>query len=296
MAFERQPVVGVVIPVYNDWIGLQQCLKALACQSYPMNLLRVRVVDNGSSDWPAQPRFTRSVEVIRHAKPGSYCARNQAALGWDVDVLAFTDADCEPDPDWIAAGVQALRLGSMPPRVVAGRIQLVSRRPDQPSLGEQLDQILGFDQERTVRRAGFGVTANLFVAQAFFQELGGFQRRTYSGGDREFCHRAEAAEATLLFEPDAVVRHPARDWSELVHKQRRILGGRLSLAGHQPWARLRVLGLSMRPLISESLRVGRFQPLSVQRRLLLFSLVARLRLAVFREWMRLQRKGRDPLR
>jgi len=115
MTHEPQPLVGVVIPVYNDWAGLQRCLQALARQSYPSDLLRVRVVDNGSSDWPPQPLFPRSVEVIRHAKPGSYGARNKAALEWEVDVLAFTDADCEPDPHWIAAGVQALQLGSTPP-------------------------------------------------------------------------------------------------------------------------------------------------------------------------------------
>jgi len=290
------PSVGVVIPVYNDWQRLQWCLEALACQRYPRERLQVRVVDNGSNDWPSQPSFPLPLEVIVHRHPGSYGARNRAALGWSVDVLAFTDADCQPDPDWIEAGVQALQWTDQPWRLVAGRIVLEPQTPGHPSGGEQLDQILGFDQARTVRRAGFGVTANLFVPQACFQELGGFHRRTHSGGDREFCHRAVAAGAVLLFEARAVVRHPARDWDELVRKQRRIVGGRLSIAGEQPLKRLQVLGLSMRPLISESVRVCRFQPLSWQRRLLLLSLVLRLRLAVLLEWLRLQRQGRDPLR
>jgi hypothetical protein len=100
----------------------------------------------------------------------------------------------------------------------------------------------------------------------------------------------------LLFEAQAIVRHPAREWAELVRKQRRIVGGRLSIAGDQPLKRLQVLWLSMRPLISEGVRVWRFEPLNWQRRWLLLSLVARLRLAVFLEWLRLQRKDRDPLR
>ena len=293
---ELSPSVGVVIPVYNDWQRLQRCLEALAAQNYPRERLHVRVVDNGSNDWPSQPSFPLPLEVIVHPHPGSYGARNRAALDWAVDVLAFTDADCQPDPDWIKAGVKALQCSDRQRRLVAGRIVLESHAPGYPSAGEQLDQILGFDQARTVRRAGFGVTANLFVAQACFQELGGFHRRTHSGGDREFCHRAMAAGAVLLFEASAVVRHPAREWAELVHKQRRIVGGRLSMAGDQPLKRLRVLGLSMRPLISECVRVWRFEPLSWRRRCVLLSLVMRLRLAVFLEWLRLQRKGRDPLR
>ncbi len=293
---ELSPSVGVVIPVYNDWQRLQRCLEALAAQNYPRERLHVRVVDNGSNDWPSQPSFPLPLEVIVHPHPGSYGARNRAALDWAVDVLAFTDADCQPDPDWIKAGVKALQCSDRQRRLVAGRIVLEPHAPGYPSAGEQLDQILGFDQARTVRRAGFGVTANLFVAQACFQELGGFHRRTHSGGDREFCHRAVAAGAVLLFEASAVVRHPAREWAELVHKQRRIVGGRLSMAGDQPLKRLRVLGLSMRPLISECVRVWRFEPLSWRRRCVLLSLVMRLRLAVFLEWLRLQRKGRDPLR
>ena len=290
------PVVGVVVPVYNDWHRLQLCLEALACQRYPRDRLQVRVVDNGSTDWPSQPSFPLPLEVIVHRKPGSYGARNQAALDWSVDVLAFTDADCRPDPNWISSGVAALQWQASTPRLVAGRIVLEPQSPGHPSSGEQLDQILGFDQARTVRRAGFGVTANLFVAQACFQALGGFQRRTHSGGDREFCHRAVAAGAQLLFEAEAVVRHPARDWAELVRKQRRIVGGRLSLAGATPWARMLVLGLSMRPLMSESVRVCRCQHLGLRRRGLLLSLVLRLRLAVLREWFRLQHQGRTPLR
>ena len=29
------PHVGIVVPVYNDWSGLQNCLSALADQTYP---------------------------------------------------------------------------------------------------------------------------------------------------------------------------------------------------------------------------------------------------------------------
>ncbi len=290
------PLVGIVVPVYNDWHRLQLCLEALARQSYPSERVRVRVVDNGSTDWPSHPSFPLALEVIVHGHPGSYGARNQAALGWGVDVLAFTDADCQPDPEWISSGVRALQWDGSSQRLVAGRIVLEARLPAAPTPGEHLDQILGFDQARTVRRAGFGVTANLFVAQACFQELGGFDRRTLSGGDRDFCHRAVDAGSDLLFAADAVVRHPARDWSELVRKQRRIVGGRLSLAGDYPISRLKVLGLSMRPLLSESVRVWRVQRLPWQRRLLLLTLVLRSRLAVCREWLRLQKRGRDPLR
>jgi len=168
---------GRVIPVYDDWPGLQRCLAALACQTYPRELLRLRVVNNGSSDWPADPAFPLPVDVLHHRRPGSYGARNRAALGWAVDVLAFTDADCEPTPHWIEQGVRSLVAADERVVLSAGRIVLTAMCAEAPTAAEQLDQILGFDQERTVRRAGFGVTANLFVPQAVFAELGGFHAR-----------------------------------------------------------------------------------------------------------------------
>ena len=289
------PTVGVVIPVYNDWSGLQQCLQALAAQTYPSGSFRVRVVDNGSSDWPGAWEFPLPVEVIRHSQPGSDGARNRAALDWSVEVLAFTDADCQPAPDWLEQGVLAL-ASSGPARVVAGRIELQAQRPDRPSLAEQLDQILGFDQERTVRRAGYGVTANLFVWQRHFEDLEGFRSKTRSGGDRDFCRRARAADFVLVYASACVVRHPARDWQGLLHKQRRIVGGRLSLATGAFIPRLTILLLSLRPLLSESWRVIRAPSILPVRRLSLLALVLILRWNVLLEWLRLQFPGREPLR
>ena len=289
------PTVGVVIPVYNDWPGLQQCLQSLAVQSYPAGRFRVRVVDNGSTDWPAVPEFPLPVEVIRHSQPGSYGARNRAALDWFVEVLAFTDADCQPVPDWLEQGVLALG-SSGSSSVVAGRIELQAQRPDQPSLAEQLDRILGFDQARTVRRAGYGVTANLFVAQAHLQALGGFCSHTRSGGDREFCQRARAAGLLIRYAPASVVHHPARNWPGLVAKQRRIVGGRLSLASGAFIPRLTILLLSLRPLLSEGWRVIRAPSIPPVRRLSLLALVLILRWNVLIEWLRLQIPGHGPLR
>jgi len=297
MSLEGLPVVGVVIPVYNDWDRLQGCLAALAAQTYPADRFQVRVVNNGSADWPAHPRFPLSVAVLDQPQPGSYAARNLAALDWGaVQVLAFTDADCRPEPEWLEQGVRTLLAAGEPWPLLAGRIRLDAARPLQPTPAEQLDQILGFDQARTVRRAGYGVTANLFVAQPLFQALGGFHEQTRSGGDREFCRRACAAGAALAYAAAAVVSHPARDWPGLLEKQRRIVGGRLSLAGPARTARLRVLWLSLRPLVSETVRVMRWRSLPLGRRLRLLSLALQLRLAVLREWIRLQDPDQQALR
>jgi glycosyltransferase involved in cell wall biosynthesis len=288
--------VGVVIPVYDDWPGLQRCLAALACQTYPRELLRLRVVNNGSSDWPADPAFPLPVDVLHHRRPGSYGARNRAALGWAVDVLAFTDADCEPTPHWIEQGVRSLVAADERAVLSAGRIVLTAICAQAPTAAEQLDQILGFDQERTVRRAGFGVTANLFVPQAVFAELGGFHAHTRSGGDRDFCQRARLIGVPVVYAPSAEIRHPARDWQSLLLKQRRIVGGRLALAAGSPLGALQALFGSVRPVWSESWRVIRSSRFTLLRRCHLLVLVWILRGAVLLEWFRLMLPAQQALR
>jgi glycosyltransferase involved in cell wall biosynthesis len=290
------PTVGVVIPVYNDWQRLQLCLQALAQQTYPAERWRVRVVDNGSDDWPAEPVFPLPVEVLRCPQPGSYAARNLAALGWDVDVLAFTDADCRPEPDWLLEGLACLDHAAHAADLVAGAIRLTASRAVAPTAAEQLDQILGFDQGRTVRRAGYGATANLFVRASVFHALGGFQSQTRSGADRDLCARALRMGSQLVYAPRARVGHPARGWLALVQKQRRIVGGQLALAPPGACPRLIVLALSMRPLASESWRLLRAPGLHGWRRWELLLLAFRLRLAVLLEWVRLQWPGQQPLR
>ena len=290
------PRVGVIVPVYNDWSRLQGCLRALARQTYPSTCFQVRVVDNGSQDWPAQPRFPLPVEVIHYAPPGSYGARNQAAHGWPVEILAFTDSDCEPATTWLESGVQELLMRPRPWPIIAGQIALVSRDAARPSPAELLDQCLGFDQARTVRRAGYGVTANLLVPTVVFEALAGFRSQTRSGGDRDFCERAEALGVGLFYCAAAVVRHPARNWAELLQKQRRIVGGRLSLAGSGLPGRLRILALSLRPVLSELIRVSRYPSLKLMDRGRLVALVLLLRGAVLMEWLRLQWPGQQPLR
>ena len=78
--------------------------------AYPADRFDVVVVDNASTEdvaaaVPADERFTLLVEPRR----GSYAARNTGLGVARGEVLAFTDADCRPDPDWLTEAVAELR-------------------------------------------------------------------------------------------------------------------------------------------------------------------------------------------
>jgi hypothetical protein len=112
-------------------------------------------------------------------------------------VLAFTDADCVPAPDWLARGLAALDDAEL----VQGAV--VPERPPGP-----LDRTI-----RVTAPSGLFETANLLVRRPVFAAAGGFAPGLTPGGGKElgedvlFGWAARRAGARVAFAPDAVVAH-----------------------------------------------------------------------------------------
>ncbi len=201
------PFVSVIIPVLDDQPRLDRCLAALAAQSYPGDRFEVVVVDNGS-DPPIQVPPGRA-RVVVDPRPGSYAARNTGVQAARGTVLAFTDADCLPEPEWLERGVARLRAV---PRcgLVGGAIELFPRDQDRPTAAELCELMTGFPQQRFVERDRFGATANVFTTREVVDQVGGFDPSLMSAGDVDFGTRVHAAGYRIVYGPDARVRHPAR--------------------------------------------------------------------------------------
>ena len=220
------PSVSVVVPVYNDAERLARCLAALERQTYPRERVEVIVVDNGSTDDSAEvPARYAGVRLLREASPSSYAARNRGVAAATGEVLAFTDADCVPDPRWLDEGVAMVRHA---PNcgLVAGAIEFFFRSPGRPTLFEIYDAVFDFDQKRAVELGRFACTANLFTPAAVLRAVGLFDATLKSVGDREWGNRVAAAGYTLGFARAAIVRHPARsELRDVLHKRLRVAGG-----------------------------------------------------------------------
>lgn len=217
------PAVSVIVPVYRDWARVPDLLRALAAQT--LRNFEVVLVDNdpGSAGHPAGGD---GLDICRIpcATPGSYAARNAGVAVARGRLLAFTDADCRPDPDWLAA--LAAAHAAAPGLILAGPIRL-EVGPD-PGPWEIFDAVRGMPQAVFVRH-GYAVTANLALGAGVMERLGGFDPTRLSGGDAEFCRRAGRHGVGLRLIPEAVVAHPARpDRAAVATKARRIKGGQLA--------------------------------------------------------------------
>jgi hypothetical protein len=91
--------VSVVVPVRDDAVALERCLRLLARQTVAP--LEVVVVDNASRDSSAEVALRLGARVVAEPVVGIPAA---AATGYDAargDIIARCDADSTPPADWI---------------------------------------------------------------------------------------------------------------------------------------------------------------------------------------------------
>jgi len=226
--------ISVIIPVINNPTGVCKALNSLINQTYHRSCFEIIVVDNGSSDDTLSivgrymrrfPSFIHS--IIESENKGSYAARNAGIRIAKGDLIAFTDSDCIPSPNWLESGVEAFKLQQY--ALVAGHIEMFFTNSN-PNIWEYYDASHHLKQESYVENYGFGTTANLFVLKELFDHYGVFLNNLKSGGDYEFCRRLVKAGEKIDYVNDAIVRHPARSTlRSILIKNKRVAEGQKEL-------------------------------------------------------------------
>lgn len=218
--------ISVIVPVLNNIEGLSKTLVALDNQAYSQELYEVIVVDNGSDENLAGliPRFQQAI-ITRENKPGSYAARNRGIAIAKGEILAFTDSDCIPNPDWLVNGVK--RLLSVPNcGLVAGKVNLFYQNPQSPNAIELYDSVSYMNQKIYIEQHQYGATANLFTCKTVFDRVGTFNANLKSGGDKEWGKRVFKHGYSLVYAEDTCVDHPARSsLKEMSKKIARVRAG-----------------------------------------------------------------------
>lgn len=215
---------SVIVPVYEHWHLVPTLLQCLNEQTMPPEDFEILLVDNGSTDFSPPAELPTNARILHCATPGSYAARNTALQEAKGEWLAFTDADCQPTPQWLAAMNEATQDGLA---LIAGAVEVVSKAKE-PNAYEMYDIVKGIPQAWYVRR-GYAATANLAVPRSVVENLGEFDATRFSGGDAEFCKRAVRAGYPLRYIPEAEVQHPARDsWEAIATKARRVKAGQVT--------------------------------------------------------------------
>lgn len=205
---ETSPAIAVVIPTFNRPDTLARLLDALERCSPVRGGVEVVVVDDGSTVevGPVVARHP-SVRLLQQTNAGPAAARNRGWRTTTAAIVAFTDDDTVPEPDWLVDLVRAFD-DAPATGAIGGRI--VALAPGRLAGFVQAEALVG----HSVRDDGVHhlVTANAAYRRTVLEQLGGFDERfrRASGEDTDLTLRAVAAGHRLEVIDGAVVAHDNR--------------------------------------------------------------------------------------
>ena len=110
------PSVSVIVPVYNAEDTIKECVDSILSLNYPTDKLELIFVNNSSTD--NTPIFLKEydgrIKIFHERKKGPAATRNKGILNSYGEIIAFTDADCSVDKNWLKKIVKPLQDISVP--------------------------------------------------------------------------------------------------------------------------------------------------------------------------------------
>jgi len=111
---ERTPTVALAIAAYNEREVIEQKLENSLALDYPEELLRIVVVDDGSTDGTDElvRSYDDRVELFRvEGRVGKTACQNEFVAAAEEDIVVFSDADSMYDADAISRLVERFEPG-----------------------------------------------------------------------------------------------------------------------------------------------------------------------------------------
>ncbi len=201
------PRISVIIPAKNEGKRIGESLRSIHAQS--LTPIEILVVDGRSTDQTAEVARAMGATVLfedYHTRAGACQVGLAAAVG---DYVAFTDADCNPDPRWLEN-----LLPHLSDTVVGagGRIVNEGNSYWSRAIDDALDTLLG--SANSVQGRNFASLrdvssisgCNSMYRTSDLKAIGGFRPEYLTAEDTELNRRL-LSRGRLVYVPDAVVFH-----------------------------------------------------------------------------------------
>jgi len=201
------PRISVAVCSHNGAHTLHDCFTSLRALKYPN--FEVIVVDDGSMDGTADIAREYGFSVISTDNRGLGSARNTAMEAATGAIVAYTDDDAYPDPDWLnylahtfmTTEFAAVGGPNLPPPGDGCIADCVANAPGGPV------HVLLNDEE-----AEHIPGCNMAFRTECLQEIGGFDPQFRAAGDDvDVCWRLQERGWKIGFSPAAIVWHHRRN-------------------------------------------------------------------------------------
>ncbi|MEI8018917.1 MAG: glycosyltransferase [Schlesneria sp.] len=203
---------SIIIPTYARPVQIVGCLKSLTKLVSPRSGFEVIIVDDGSPeplDTIVEPfRAAMEIKLLRQENSGPAMARNAGAANARGRILAFTDDDCRPEPEWLCAIERALEAN--PNCMVGGVTKNLLPNELFASTCHVIHLMVYSFFNHNHEDALLLASNNMALAAELFHRLGGFDAehfRKSAAEDRDLCFRFRELGYSLKLVPDAIIGH-----------------------------------------------------------------------------------------
>jgi len=202
---EKFPLISIVIPTYNVEKHIEGCLQSLRNLDYPH--YEVIVVDGLSLDRTVEIAKKYDTRILYEEKGTRSAACNVGIKHSNGEIIAFTDADCVVERDWLRKIVRYFTNPNV--AVVGGRDLTYEKdpymakciglsehhRPRPKKTAELIERIKG---------------CNVAYRKNLLEETGGFNETLHYSEETELHYRIARQGKTLIFDPTITVWHRRR--------------------------------------------------------------------------------------
>lgn len=192
---DEQPLVSVIIPLYNGARHLRAALESVFAQTY--RPIEVIVVDDGSADDSGViAQSFPEVRYIRQANQGVAAARNNAIAVAHGEFFAFLDQDDVWTPEKLRLQIGHLLSNS----------ELGYTLTQQKFFLEPGGKLPAWFRKELFDSVHTGwVLGTLVVRRTTFEKIGNFATGYSAANDSDWFFRAKAAEIPMAVVPELLL-------------------------------------------------------------------------------------------
>ena len=216
--------ISVVIPMRNEADILERCLSAMEELDYPKEFFEVVLVNDGSTDNTGElitgQDWSFDYQYIETDGVGVSKARDIGFRRAKGDFIAFTDADCVVERDWL------LRLSEPFYEDVAAVGGPNITPDDDVPFARCVGLVLSFLSKPGARYAYEGdsvheihhnPTCNVMYRKSVLEEVNGFNQDLVTTDDEELDYRIRKKGYRIIYTPNARVKHYRRpNWKKFM--------------------------------------------------------------------------------
>lgn len=198
----RKPFVSVIIPVLNGEEYIEKCIKRILMLNYPKDKYEIIVIDNGSVDNTNNIiRRYEQIKLYEKRNINVSGVRNYGAKIAKGELLAFIDADCLCDEEWVNKFV--LRMNKNKLTVIGAHYKI----PNDVNWVGKVWDAARIKQRSKSGKVNYVPAGNFIIDRETFHKIGGFNESLTSDEDVDICHRLRNKGIDVFSDPELAVVH-----------------------------------------------------------------------------------------